>query len=118
VVDLGECYFARVFSDGLIEKVFALSSNVPNKHKKGGQSAARFARLRDNEITQWFKEINECLKTVEGEFYVGISQVYYKRFLKHLHTYNKAKVKDRRSSEGSNLSGVYDIINGLEREKK
>ena len=49
VIDLDECYCADVYSDGEIVKRFGEHSSVPNKHKKGGQSAARFARIRENE---------------------------------------------------------------------
>ena len=113
VVDYDECFCARIYSDGEIEKVFAEHSTVPKKHRKGGQSAARFGRIRDTEITLWFKRINEYLKKIDGEIYVGISSIYYKRFFKTLDRYNQEKIKERLNSEYSDLSGIYQMINKL-----
>lgn len=118
LVDLGECYCADVYSDAEIKKLFGESSNVPNKHKKGGQSAARFGRLRENEITQWFKGINEKLKPLDREITLGMSDIYKKRFEKYLSTYNKQKIKRNIKSEYSSLTGIYDAINRLEAKKK
>lgn len=118
ILDLNECYCARVMSDGEIQKLIHMHSEVPNKHKKGGQSAARFSRIRDNEITLWFKRINEHLKAVNTDhLYLGVSFVYKARFMNHLSTYNKNKVKRIEKSEYGGITGVYQYINKLEKEK-
>lgn len=117
VIDLDECYCADVYSDGEIKKRFAEHSEVPHKHKCGGQSAARFQRIRDSEITLWFKRINEYLKRVNGDIDLGISFVYKARFLSKLSTYNKAKIRMIRKTEYSGLTGIYDQINKIEAEK-
>ena len=114
VVDYDECCCANVFSDGEIKVLFQEHSSVPHKHKKGGQSAQRFQRIRDNEIVQWFKRINEYLKNIDNEIYIGISSIYQKRFIKYLSTYNKEKVKKVTGTEYSNLSGIYQYVKKLE----
>lgn len=118
VVDYSECYCADVYSDGEIKKLFGDTSLVPNKHKKGGQSAARFQRLRDGEIKQWFKDINEWMKKVDREIIIGISSIYFSTFEKHLSTENSKKLKRRISTGYSGLTGIYDAVNFLEREKQ
>ncbi len=118
MVDYQECCFAKIFSDGEIKVIFKDTALIPNKHRKGGQSAARYSRNRQNQITEWFKDINERLKVITGEFYVGISSIYYKRFYDTLSTYNKQKVKERKNSEYSGLSGIYQMIKQLEAERK
>lgn len=117
VIDYNECCFAKVYSDGEIERIFQHHSMVPNKHHKGGSSAKRFAKIRDNEITLWFKRINEYLKKVDGEIYIGMSSIYYERFYNTLSTYNQQKIKERHSCEYSDLSGIYQMVKKLEEGK-
>lgn len=116
-MDLNDVAFAQVYTDGEIKILHTDRSVVPNKHNKGGQSKERFQRSRENEITQWYKEINESLTQYKGEFYVGMSKVYYKRFYNTLSTYNKQKIKERLNCETSGVSGLYDLTNRLERLK-
>lgn len=118
VIDLEECCCADVYSDGEIQVLFQKHSEVPHKHRKGGQSAARFARIRDNEITLWYKRINEWLKSVDNEIEVGINQIYKKRFLNKLSTYNKEKINRMSSTEYSNITGIYQYMNKINEEKK
>jgi len=117
VVDYDCCCCADVYSDGEIKVLFEEHSAVPHKHNKGGQSKDRFRRIRDNEITLWFKRINEYLKPINSDVKLGISSVYKNRFLKTLNTYNKEKIKRVTKTEYSNLSGIYQYINKLENEK-
>jgi len=118
IVDLEEAIFCRVWSDGEIERVFSLHSEVPHKMRVGGQSAPRFQRIRDNEITLWYKRLNEALKLQEGEVFLSINFVYKKRFLKTLSTYNKAKIVRFDKNEYSGLTGISQYIGKLEAEKK
>lgn len=117
VVDYDDCCCADVYSDGEIKVHFELHSEVPHKHKKGGQSAKRFARIRENEITIWFKRINEYLKIVNSELYLGISPIYQRRFIKSLSTYNLQKIKTISNTEYSDLCGIYQFVNKLEAAK-
>lgn len=117
VIDLIECCCADVYSDGEIKVLFKKHSEVPKKHKSGGQSAQRFERIRDNEITLWYKRINEYLKTVDSEIYIGINSIYRKRFEKTLSTYNKEKIKEIKSTEYTNLTGIYQYLNKLQQVK-
>lgn len=118
VVDYSECYCANVYSDGEIVKLFGDTSDVPNKHKKGGQSAQRFQRAREGEIKKWFKDINQWMKGVQSEnIILGISSIYYNRFKNHLSTYNQNKIKTNISTGYSGLTGIYDMINTIEKDK-
>lgn len=105
-------------SDGEIKKLFSDNSFIDNKHKKGGQSSARFARIRQQQIIQWFKSINEYLKNVNSDnIYLGISFVYKSRFLSYLSTNNEKKIKRIERNEYNGLTGIYQYINKLEAEK-
>lgn len=111
VADLSEAYCARIYSDGEIEKIFDINSTVPGKHKSGGQSAQRFARIRENEITHWFKRLNEYMKPIEGDIRISCTFIYRGRFEKHLNTYNKEKVVEWTPCEYGGLNGVYQYLN-------
>lgn len=113
VLDLRDCCFADVYTDGEIKVIWNIHSEVPHKHRKGGQSAARFSRIRDNEITLWFKRINEYLKNIDRDFYLGMSRIYYNRFFKTLMTYNQNKIKELYGCGYSDLSGIYQMVNIL-----
>lgn len=117
VIDLDNTCFAKVYSDGEIEKKWEHHSSVPHKHRKGGQSARRFTRIRENEITLWFKRINEYLKEISGEIIIGCNSIYYKRFYKHLSTTNKNKVVKRLSIEYTGLTGIYQLLKKIENGK-
>jgi peptide subunit release factor 1 (eRF1) len=81
--------------------------------KVGGQSAARFARIRQNEIIHWFKRINEYLKKIDTELYVGINSIYVNKFKRYLNTYNLQKIKHIDSTEYTDISGIYQYLNKL-----
>jgi len=117
-LDYDECCCADVYSDGEIKILFAEKSFVPHKHRKGGQSAQRFSQNRDNAITLWFKEINQRLMPIDREIHLGISFVYKNRFLKGLHTYNRARIKEIHSMEYPTLSGIYQYVSKMEAKKK
>jgi len=105
-------------TDGEIKKLINIHSEVPKKHKKGGQSAARFSRIRENEITLWFKRINEYLKSIKSnDIYLGISFIYKSRFINNLSTYNKLKIKRIEKTEYCGITGIHQYINKLESEK-
>ena len=118
VLDYGDVTCADVYSDNEVVVLLSKSSNVPGKHKTGGQSAQRMERLRDGEIKKWFKEINQYLLHLDrDEVIIGMSNHYYKTFEKTLHTYSKSKIVSQHPSGYSNLSGIYDMINTLSRSK-
>jgi len=118
VLDSSECCYAVVYSDGEIKPILELQSYIPSKHKSGGQSAARFARAREGLIVQWYKRLNRHLKDIQGEFILGMNPVYYNNFISYMDTYNKQKVKEHRSTAYTDINGIYDMVNTLEREKK
>ena len=117
VLDYDECCFAEVYTDGEIKVIFQAHSSVPHKHGKGGQSQQRFQRIRDSEITLWFKRINEYLKDIDGEIIAGISPVYRRRFKRYLNTYNKEKIIEWKNTEYSSLCGIHQMISRLEKER-
>jgi len=49
-----------------IKTLRRLTSGVPGKQKKGGQSAARFARIREGIVKEFYKRTAEAIK---GEFF-------------------------------------------------
>lgn len=110
LIDYDEAIYAKVYSDGDIEKVWHITSTVPKKHHKGGQSAPRFARIRELEITLWWKKINELMKSIDDDINLGISNIYYNGFKKKLSTYNKEKIKYQTTMEYNGLTGVYQFI--------
>jgi len=115
ILDLYEAYCARIYSDGEVEKVFDITSSVPNKHKAGGQSQRRFERIREGCITEWFKRINEHLKEIEGKTFVGISFVYENRFKSYLSTENLNKIEKFDKIEYTGLCGIYQFKSSIER---
>jgi len=49
-----------------IKTLRRLTSGVPGKQKKGGQSAARFARIREGIVKEFYRRVAEAIK---GEFF-------------------------------------------------
>lgn len=117
VVDLSECYFADVFSDGEIKKLFSDDSTVPNKQGSGGQSQPRFQATRHNEIVAWFKKIDRMLMEYDRQVILSINWIHYNRFMEYMHTYNKMKIVQHIRGEYSGLCGIYDTINRLDNRK-
>lgn len=115
---MDEAYCANIYSDGEIEKVFHLHSEVPHKMKVGGQSAKRFSKIRENEIVHWYKRLNEHLMRVNGPLYVSISFVHKKRFQSFMHQYVKEKIKRYDKNEYSGLTGIYQYLSLIESEKQ
>ena len=111
VIDLTEAYCSKIYSDGEIEKIFEISSGVPSKIKAGGQSARRYARIREQKIVEYFKRINERLSDVESKFIIGISFVYQNRLEKYLSTENKKKIIKFTSIEYSGFTGCHQLRN-------
>ncbi len=58
VMDLSEATFA-LLKGRRIEVLKTVTSGVPRKHHKGGQSARRFQRLREQAIHEYFKRVAE-----------------------------------------------------------
>lgn len=56
-MDLSEASLAEVYENGEFDIIWTKKAWIDSKHKKGGQSAARFQRIRQEQIKQWFKEI-------------------------------------------------------------
>jgi len=117
IIDLTECIVANIFSDGEINKIVDITAAIDRPHKTGGQSAQRFERIRENQIKEYFKKINEYLKPLSEEIFLGISFVYKKRFMNTLNTYNKAKIKETNKSEYGGMTGIRQYINFLENKK-
>ncbi len=117
VIDLQSAYCARIYEDGSIEKIFDITSSVRNKHRQGGQSQRRFERIREGSIIEWFKRLNEKLKDVKGNIYVGISFVYKERFKKYLSLENANKIINYDRIEYTGLCGIYQYKSKLEKKE-
>lgn len=111
IIDLNECYCAKIYDDGEIEKIFQINSDVGNKHQQGGQSAQRFSRKREQQIIAYFKEINEKLKDIENNFIIGINFIYKNRFEGYLSTENKNKLIRFETIEYGGMTGCYQFRN-------
>jgi len=78
---------AKVFSVelGVAEKKKNLSSDIMNKHKKGGWSQARFQRLRKGAIHDFYHEVVDFLeKNVDGEIVLagpGVAKTQFQDLL-------------------------------------
>ena len=82
---------AKIFSVSLgkPEEEKHLSSDIMNKHKKGGWSQARFQRLRKGAIQDFYSEVIETLGTIADERIVlagpGPAKIHFNDMLpKHL----------------------------------
>lgn len=53
------CYILNGANKTFLGKIYG---HIPNKHNKGGQSAPRFGRIRDEEIHSYIKKICEFIK--------------------------------------------------------
>lgn len=107
MIDLSEAYCAKVYEDKDTDKIFHITSGIPNKHRQGGQSAQRFARIREQKIVEYFKRINEKISDIEGKIVIAISFVYQNRFNKYLSSQNKSKIVKNITTEYGGLAGVY-----------
>jgi peptide chain release factor subunit 1 len=83
--------YAKIFSVSLgrVDQEKNLSSNIMNRHKKGGQSQARFQRLRKGSIHAFFTEVIESLeKTADKQIILagpGTAKIQFRDILpKHL----------------------------------
>lgn len=83
--------YAKIFSVSLgkAEQKKNLSSDIMNKHKKGGQSQARFQRLRKGAIHAFLSEVKEALERIADEQIVlagpGQAKIQFKDMLpKHI----------------------------------
>jgi peptide subunit release factor 1 (eRF1) len=117
LVDLSQCVCADIYSDGEIKVLLEEHSAVPHKMKKGGQSAERFARERDNQITLWYKRIDEYLKNIPRDITLGIQFHIKKRFLRTMSTYNENKIKNICKTEYCNCAGIYQFVNRMKEKK-
>jgi len=61
-MDKGEACVG-VLKGSSIEVINLMTSNVPGKHKTGGQSAQRFARLREGAAVEFYKKIAQIVTT-------------------------------------------------------
>ena len=111
VIDLTETYCAKIYDDGEIEKIFRINSDVPNKHRQGGQSAHRFERSREQQIIKYFKRINEKLKKIKNELVVCINFIYKNKFESYLTIENKNKIIRFDSTEYGGITGCYQFRN-------
>jgi len=78
---------ARIYSISLgeIDNVKKLSSEIMNKHKKGGMSQARFNRLRKGSINNFLTEVIDALKKrVEKQIIIAGPGLTKKKFYEML----------------------------------
>jgi len=114
--DLTNLTVAEIFEDYDYNILIKSKTHINNKHRKGGQSHERFARIREEQVKAWFKRINEKITSLNGKFNVGCTIFYYNQFFDCLTNENKEKIIGQVSSEYSDESGINQHINKLRGE--
>jgi len=78
---------AKIFSVSLgkVEQEKNLSSDIMNKHKKGGWSQARFQRIRKGAIHDFYLEVKEYLEKIANEQIViagpGMAKIQFREII-------------------------------------
>ena len=116
--DTSECYFAGIMSDGEIKTIYKDSSWIDNSHKNGGYSAARYGRIRNEQIKAWHKKIVEEIDNNNKEFYLDSSFVN-KTLLEKQFTYKTKSLYKGSYSSGysGTITGVHQTIKLKEQER-
>jgi peptide chain release factor subunit 1 len=106
-----------------IEVVRHLTSNVPGKQRKGGQSAARFSRLRLIAINEFYKRIGEAASDVylKGDWedfrgiFIGGPSPTKEEFVKgeYLHYELQKKILGVFDVSYTDESGLYELVDKL-----
>lgn len=117
VIDANEACIGEIQGER-INVIWQDNSMVPKKHSKGGQSAQRFARGREQALKRWLRDVADKLKIIyKGrEIVVGGPGMTKDRFVEELHTDVKNKVISVRSVGYTNDSGLWELMN-LQRYK-
>jgi len=115
---------AKIFSIelGKADQQKKLSSDIMNKHKKGGWSQARFQRIRKGAIHDFFSEVTEYLKKMDDNQIVlagpGTAKVQFKDGLpKHINERIVAVVDVDISDEHNLIKQSLKLISEHEEEK-
>jgi peptide subunit release factor 1 (eRF1) len=102
-------------SDAEIRVVYKDDAWIDNHHKNGGYSAARFGRIRQEQIKQWHKLICEKLESYSKEFYLDASFVNSGLLEKQMSKKVFGLFKGRVSSGYSgSFTGIYQSIKLLD----
>ena len=110
--------FAEVMSDAEIRVLYKDDAWIDNHHKNGGYSAARFGRIRQEQIKQWHRKLVDYLKGYGKEFYLDASFINASLLEKEMHTYTKTVYKGRVSSGYSGtITGIYQSVKLLDNSK-
>jgi len=116
--------YSKIFSItlGKVTNEKTLSSDIMNKHKKGGWSQARFQRLRKGAINAFFIQVKEALKKIADKQIVlagpGMAKAQFKEMLsKDLSKRIVASIDISIEDEKELLKESINIISKLEKEK-
>ena len=99
-----------------IEPIFNLTSGVPGKFKSGGQSAARFSRIRDDMAKEFYRRVSDvCNKEFLGKkelkgILVGGPGNTKDAFVNELNEELKRKVLVTHDLTYTNESGLHDLV--------
>ncbi|XP_069180595.1 eukaryotic peptide chain release factor subunit 1 isoform X1 [Procambarus clarkii] len=114
IIDASEVIFALMSPHG--EQILHKhTNNAPSKHGRGGQSAARFERLRTEKITHYIKNCFDQLTTLlthhrDVEVVLGGAGQVKETFLNMLTKHNRSKVKHTVTLGKSGEAGLYEAI--------
>ena len=111
VVDASEACIGEIQGER-INVLWHEDSMVPKKHHKGGQSAQRFARGREQALKRWLRDVAEKLRLVyDGrEIIIGGPGMTKDRFVEELHTDVRNAVKDVRSCGYTDENGLWEMM--------
>lgn len=112
VIDASEACIGEI-SGERINVLWHEESMVPRKHGKGGQSAQRFARGREEALKHWLRKVADKLRAIyDGRnTIVGGPGMTKDRFIEELHTDVQRTVIDVRSCGYTSDSGLWELLN-------
>ena len=116
VLDTKECTIG-LLSGKAIKILKHMESIVPGKFVKGGQSAARFQRVREGLINDWYKKVGEIAKEVFSEYELkglliggpGISKEHFVSG-EYLDTELKKKIIGVVDTGYTSEHGIYELV--------
>lgn len=99
-----------------IEEIYNLTSGVPGKFKTGGQSAARFSRIRENMAKEFYRRISEVCnaeflgkKELKG-ILVGGPGLTKQEFIEELNEELRRKIIAVEDLTYTGESGLHDLV--------
>ena len=112
VIDADEACIGQIQGER-INILWHEESMVPKKHNKGGQSAQRFARGREQALKRWLRKVADILRsTYDGkEIIVGGPGMTKDMFVEELYIDVRNAVIDIRNCGYTDENGLWELMN-------